>query len=598
MMKRFLTIMVLAAAAFAAVSCAGFLDPLPNGSYNETNYDKYPALIRGYVEKAYDLLPGHYIVADFIGGDGLSDNMTWRAHTSTMYMLATGSAQMNSYNFSSLYNRDYKAIYYCNLFLDNDLGKNTRYMLDAEANAKLQRALQGDAYGLRAFYYWDLLKFFGGRSVSGEMLGVPVFTKPVDLATADMADVKRESYAECVKQIIADCDSAYKYLPLANRDFLKDPEMIPVLGAVRWRRLDGASILALKAMVLLSWASPAFNPTDDLSRWDAAAKAAKAAIDFKMNVDNVPGGFNPNQSFLWHDPNSPEAYFISQISQNSTYENAFYPNGFNGSGDYGPTQELVDAFPMANGYPIDHPLSTYNPSDPYRNRDPRFYADIFYNGSQVVRNTNTSDIMYTFDTTEGGYDAPGLIKTSPTGYYIKKFVFTGWNKNDNTVQTAQKCIFFFRWTHMLLAFAEAANQVVGPLDEGTYGMSAKQAIAYIRNRPLEDGSKGVGALGDPYLDECATAGFRQFDKLVRNEWRIETCFEGHRFHNVRRWARSVDEINVPIHRIKIVRNGTTLTYTPELLEQRIYPSLWLPIPYMEVRKAPGIEQNQGWENWK
>ena len=598
-MKRLNTILTYAAACFLAASCAGFLDPLPNGSYNETNYDDYPTIIRGYVEKAYDQLPGHYITSDLLGGDGLSDNLTWRSKTSSMYMMATGSAQMSSYGLSSVYDRDYKAIYYCNLFLQDDIGKNTRYMLDATANAKLQKALQGDAFGLRAFYYWDLLKFFGGRGVSGEMLGVPIFTEPVDLAKSDLSKVTRASYAECVQQILADCDSAYKYLPLANRDFLKDPEMIPVLGAVRWRRLDGATILALRAMVLLTWASPAFNPNDDLQRWDAAAKAAKAAIDFKLNVDgSVPGGFDPNSSFLWHDPNSSEAYFISQIAQNSTYETAFYPQGFNGNGDYGVTQELVDAFPMANGYPIDHPLSTYNPSNPYANRDPRFYADVFYNGCQVVRNTNASDIMYTFDTTEGGYDAPGLIKTSPTGYYIKKFVFTGWNKNDNTVQTAQHCIFFFRWTHMLLAFAEAANQVVGPLDETTYGMSAKQAIAYIRKRPLEDGSKGVGAVADPYLDECALAGFRQFDKLVKNEWRLETCFEGHRFHNVRRWARSVDEINVPIHRIKITRNGAVLNYSSELLETRNYPSLWMPIPYMEVRKASGIEQNEGWENWK
>ena len=589
---------MICAATFLMASCAGFLDPLPDGSYNETNYEDYPSLIRGYVEKAYDQLPGNYISSDLLGGDGLADNITWRSKTSSIYMMATGSPQMNSYNFSALYDRDYKAIYYCNLFLKDNLGKNTRYMLDANANAKLQRALQGDAFGLRAFYYWDLLKFFGGRSVSGEMLGVPIFTEPVDLSKSDLSKVTRASYADCVQQILADCDSAYKYLPLANRDFMKDPEMIPVLGAVRWRRLDGATILALKAMVLLTWASPAFNTGGDLKRWDAAAKAAKAAIDFKLTVDNVPGGFDPTKSFLWHDPNSPEAYFISQISQNSTYESAFYPQGFNGAGDYGVTQELVDAFPMANGYPIDHPLSTYNPANPYANRDPRFYADVFYNGCQVVRNTNASDIMYTFDTTEGGYDAPGLTKTSPTGYYIKKFVFTGWNKNDNTVQTAQNCIFFFRWTHMLLAFAEAANQAVGPLDESTYGMSAKQAIAYIRKRPLEDGSKGVGAVSDPYLDECAVAGFKQFDKLVKTEWRLETCFEGHRFHNVRRWAKSVDEINVPIHRIKITRSGGILTYSTELLEQRKFPSLWMPIPYMEVRKAPGIEQNEGWENWK
>ena len=596
-MKRYVSLLTL---LFAAAGCGeDFLSPLPNGNYNENNYADYPTIIRGYVEKAYDLLPNTYISQDYIAGDGFSDNMVWTAKTSSYNELSTGAVQMNSYVLNWIYERDFRGIYYCNLFLKDDIGLHTRYMLDEEPNAKLQRALQGDALGLRAWYMWDLLKFFGGRSTSGEMLGIPIFTAPADPATLDQNTVRRSSYADCIKQILADCDEALKYLPQANRDFLKDPEMIPVLGAVRWRRLDGASILALKAMVLLTWASPAFNPDDDLSRWDAAAKAAKEAIDFKLNVDGaVPGGFNPRGAFLWNDPNSPEAYFISQISQNSSYETTFYPQGFGGGATYGPTQELVDAFPMANGYPIDAPLSHYDPQHPYQNRDPRFYANIFYHGAQVVRNTNASDIMYTFDMSEGGADAPGRIGTTRTGYYIKKFVYLGWNPNDHTIQSAQHCIFFFRWTHMLLAFAEAANQVVGPLDETTYGMSAKQAIAYIRSRPLEDGSRGVGFGGDPYLDECAAAGYKVFDALVKNEWRLETCFEGHRFQNVRRWARSVDEINVPLHRVKIIRTDTGEIYTTEEVDRRKYPSLWLPIPFMEIRKAPMMEQNDGWETWK
>ena len=129
-------------------------------------------------------------------------------------------------------------------------------------------------------------------------------------------------------------------------------------------------------------------------------------------------------------------------------------------------------------------------------------------------------------------------------------------------------------------------------------MSAKQAIAYIRNRPLEDGSRGVGYGGDPYLEACAAAGYKAFDSLVKNEWRLETCFEGHRFHNVRRWARSVDEINVPLHRVKIIRTDEGDVYTTEEVDRRKYPSLWLPFPYMEIRKAPMMEQNEGWETWK
>ena len=363
--------------------------------------------------------------------------------------------------------------------------------------------------------------------------------------------------------------------------------------------MDGASAMALKAMALLTWASPAYNTTGEVSRWHEAALAAKAAIDYKLDVEGVVSdGFDPAKSFMWLNPNAQEAYYISQISSNSSYETAFYPQGFNGNGNYGPTQELVDAFPMANGYPIDRVESGYDPAHPYEGRDPRFYEDIFYDGARVVRNTNASDIMYTFDTSEGGADAPGLVNTSPTGYYIKKFVYLGWNKSDNSVETAQHCIFFYRWTHMVLAFAEAANNVVGPLDSETYGLSAKDALAYIRKRPTESGAKGVGATSDPYLDECAAQGFDAFDALVKNEWRIETCFEGHRFHNVRRWAQNVSEINVPIHRIKIEKNGEEKTYMVEELEKRQYPSLWLPFPYTEMRKAPLLEQNEGWETWR
>lgn len=597
-MKKNSILLILALGA--TVACSKFLEPLPNGSYNEENYDDYPSLVRGYVEKAYALRPTTYVSMGYLGADGLADNMTWRSRTAEGYKMATNICLPSDNPFTATYERDYTGIYYCNLFLKDDLGLNTRYMVNQTANRNLQRALQGDAYALRAWYLYDLLKWFGGRGAqSGALLGVPLLTKPVDPASADMRTIERAPFEDCMKQVISDCDSAIKYLPLGNRDFLKEDEMIPVLGGVRYRRMDGASAMALKATALLTWASPAYNTTGDVSRWHEAALAAKEAIDYKLDVEgNVNEGFDPTKSFMWLNPNAQEAYYISQISSNSSYETAFYPQGFNGNANYGPTQELVDAFPMANGYPIDREESGYDPAHPYEGRDPRFYEDIFYDGAKVVRNTNASDIMYTFDTSEGGADAPGLVNTSPTGYYIRKFVYLGWNNADNSVETAQHCIFFFRWTHMVLAFAEAANNAVGPLDSETYGLSAKDALAYIRKRPTENGVKGIGATADPYLDECAAKGFEAFDALVKNEWRIETCFEGHRFHNIRRWASDVSEINIPIHRIKIEKNGEQKTYKVEELERRKYPSLWMPLPYTEMRKAPLLEQNEGWETWR
>ncbi len=599
MMKR--TILYLALAAILASGCNKFLDQFPSGAYTDENYTDYPELVRGYVEKAYSLRPSHYLSSPGMACDGYADNMTWRDHSNAMWRYSTGASTMSDDPLAGLWTRCYTGIYYCNLFLQDNLGLSERYMVNQQADRNLRLALQGDAYALRAYYLYELLKYYGGRSVAGDMLGVPIFTEPVAPADADMTKIRRATYDACMEQILKDCDSALVYLPLANRDFLKEPEMIPVLGAVRYRRMDGISVKCLKALALLTWASPAFNPLDDRSRYDLAARAAKEVIDYKLTVESagkVSGGFSLETPFSWSNPNDPEAIFVSQIFQGATYENQFYPQGFNGQGSYGPTQEFVDAFPAANGYPITDPRSGYDPAHPYDNRDPRFYKTIFYNGSQVVRNTNESDVMYIFDTSEGGKDAPGLVNTSPTGYYIRRHLYLGWNASDAVVQTVYRCIYIYRWTHMCLAFAEAANEVVGPLDETRYGLSAKQALAYVRNRPLEGNTPGVGAAGDPYLDECALGGARPFRELVRNEWRLETAFEGFRYHDVRRWATSVDEINIPIHRIKITEDAGVTRYEAVELERRTYPSLWTPIPTSEVRRTPLMLQNEGWEAWK
>lgn len=585
--------MICSVAAVATLaSCKDFLEPLPDGSYNEDNYKDYPTLVRGYIDKAYDLRPSSYYTNEFIGSDAAADDMEYRSRTGSVIKFANGSGQMTSYPFESLWTRDYQAIYYVNLFLKDDLGKNMRYLVDRPSDLVLRRCLQGDAFGLRAWYMFNLLEFFGGRGTNGEMLGVPIFTEPVDLSTFKNEDLKRASYDECVEQILADCDSAIKYLPVANRDQFYEGEPFHVTGAIRYRGLDQISIKALRAKVLLTWASPAFNPTGDKSRWEKAAKAAKEVIDHKQNVESTfTDGFKATASFSWNNPNTPEIVYLSNIGQNSSYETHFYPLGFGGSADIAPTQEFVDAFPMADGYPITESPS-YDPTNPYAGRDPRFYENIFYNGCDVKRNQGALEIMYTFNCAEGGKDAPGGVQTSPTGYYARKYVYLGWNPNDAAIQTAQHCIFFFRWTHMCLIFAEAAANAGSPTTP-IDGLTAKEALSYVRSRTTESGQPGVGAGSDPYLDECA-ANPAKFNALVKNEWRIETFLEGIRYHNLRRWATDVSDINVNVSRVVI--NGST--YTKETISTRKYPSLWNPIPYGEIRKASNMVQNEGWETWK
>ncbi len=584
---------LIALSAFFAVCGCSFLEPFPDGSYNEDNYSEYPTIIRGFIDKAYNLRPSSYYTTEFIGLDSCTDDMLYRDKAAGNRQFAIGNAQMTSNPLSGVWTRDYEAIYYVNLFLKDDIGRKTRYLVDPGSNEVLQKCLQGDAFGLRAWYGFNLLEFWGGVGTDGSLLGVYIPTEPVAAENFDNKALVRPSYDESVKQILADCDSALKYLPPANRDQYLQGEAFHVTGAIRYRALDAVSIKALKARVLLTWASPAFNPAGDKTRWEKAARAAKEVIDFKLRSE--AGGLDPRGSFMWTNPNAAEIIFLGNIVQNATYETNFYPLGFGGSANIVPSQELVDAFPMANGYPITDPASGYNKSRPYEGRDPRFYASIFYDGCTVIRNQSPYTLMYTFEIADGGKDAPGGLRTSPSGYYVKKYVSLGWNPNDVSVQTAQHSIFFLRWTHMCLAFAEAANQAAGP-NTPIDGLTAKEALAYIRSRKVNTGTQdenGVGADGDPYLEACA-ASRSAFDKLVKNEWRIETCFEGVRFKNVRRWATDVSEINVPVSGVSI--EGGQYTYNE--IERRNFPSLWMPIPYREMRLAPGLVQNKGWEDWK
>ena len=583
----------ITAALTAAVASCNFLEPLPNGAYTDENYKDYVKIIEGYVFKAYSLLPENYVSNEYIGSDHCTDDLVNTGATNTFRQFSIGNAQPGEYPYQEYWKRDYLGISYVNRFLKDDIGLNARYLVEPKENAVLQQYLQGDAYGMRAWYLFDLVKKFSGKTKDGKLLGVPIVTDVIDLSEFQTKDVRRASLDDCITQVLNDCDSAIKYLPAANRDFVVASTATLISGAARYRMLDGVSIKALKALVYLFWASPAFNPEADLSRYDNAAKYAAEVMNYKLTVEGAQSkGFNPMASFYFTNPNDPEIIWLSNWG-NKGYEEKFYPLGFKGSAKVAPTQELVDAFPMANGYPITDIRSGYDEDHPFVGRDPRFYANINADGSQVRRG-GTGEVMYTFNTREGGADAPGMVGASTTGYYVKRYIYSQWNGFDKSIQTSSSSIFFLRWTHMCLAFAEAANEVAGPTTE-KYGFTAKQAIAYLRSRTTQDGTAGLGAVSDPYLDECASAGKDAFGRLVKNEWRLETCFEGWRFINLRRWGATAADLNIAVHGISIAADGTI---SHPVIEVRNFPSEWMPIPYYDTRRCRNLVQNAGWENWR
>jgi starch-binding outer membrane protein, SusD/RagB family len=591
-------IFLAAIIAVCLLSCSGFLDPYPNGDRSTEDLWEYQDMVQGLIGQSYDYMSRNYDNNEGAYLDCISDDAVRTSTTDPLRQLAVGALTTGQDPFRTYWDRDYKAIRLLNMFLEDRKGYDTRFLIDPHLDTLVRNRLLGEAYALRAYFQWDLLQKFGGMGLDGQLLGFPIVNRPFEVT--EEVNLPRNTYEECVQQILSDCDEAYKYLPLAHRDFLvPDVGDRAYAGSRYYGRMDGITTRAIKSVVYLTWASPRFNPGNDLSRWDNAAKYAKEVMDFKLTVDNVTNGFNPVNGVNWVNPNFPGIVWSSRYNNaNDAMERMFYPGGFQGNGTMGATQDLVDAFPMNNGYPITHPSSGYDPSKPYLNRDPRFYSAIWYNTAQAKKN-NTGAVMYTFENWEGAKDAAGATsQNSRTNYHIKKMVFMGLNWSDASINRQPHAKFFFRWAHMVLTFAEAANHVVGPTDPGPYGLSAKDAMDYLRSRKTYDGAAGYAA--DPYLDEVAANGQAAFDEFIKNERRIETCFEGIRFFDIQRWSTSLEEMNKPVHGAEITQNADG-TFNYDLnheVEPRQFNSPYLPIPYDEILRMDKLVQNEGWEAWQ
>lgn len=411
----------------------------------------------------------------------------------------------------------YSSINYCNHYLE--LGKDLLYSVsDPVMNEALQKNRRAEAFYLRAWYHWRLLQTYGGPvDGSSDIMGVPIVTKI--LTMDDNLDLARDSYEDVVAQIVEDLDSAIAVLPLRyNGSLVTD-------NITNRGRASGLAAMALKARVYLYAASPAYGPSTQ-ALWERAALAAFDAIEASGGLTDLVahGNFNNFASFdnIWIQP---------PFTSNG-WENSFYPPSLYGNGDNNPSQNLVDAFPAKDGYPIDEsPL--YNASDPYSNRDPRFGRFIFYTGD----NYNGTYIR----TNVGGPDAPGGLtqRGTRTGYYMKKLLSRNVNLTPGNVTSDDKFYAYLTRAELYLNYAEAANNAFGP-DDATLGYSAAEVLGKVRQRAGIDSDPSTSGYQDQYLDDQAAAGAAAFSDLINNERRIEMSFEGYRFWDVRRLDQSLD----------------------------------------------------------
>ena len=484
---------------------------------------------------------------------------------------------------------------------------------------------KAEAHLLRAYYYSELLKWFGAV--------LPIEREPYDFQQ-DFSNVTRAGYYEVVKFIMEDCDVALGTAELPWR-ITTDSE-----GG----RVNKALAEAIKSKMILFAASPMNNAGKDY--WQEAYQVNKTSLEnlrtngYELyNKVNLPQTYLSDVAFLGPDKNEKTALYNEYFTQTMKYApnpvdretilqsrenqgNIWNIDGIGSQDGYKsgtcPTQELVDAYETSDGQPVldlDKPYlddqhlqpnyntanKTYDPKNPYAKRDPRFYASIYYNGSKRKAMWNFAEAPESFE----NYPAPignrarviatyknepqtgihpSTRKATRTGYYERKFLHPN-SGGDNPIAGANWKL--FRLGEVMLNFAEAAAEA-GQLAD------AAKAVNEIRTRA-----------GMPALP--ASLSKADLIKRIHAERRVELAMEENRYFDLRRWSKPADDLAQTdrwVTAMEITRNADgSFTYARRPVrttERKNYTNkfLWVPIPLNEANRLRSITgadwQNAGW----
>jgi len=580
LLKIFYILLVL---TFLFPACE-MLEPVDENRSTLDRVYQDPEFAEGLLLRAYTLIPTNNYRFDEVATDDAVTNDKFSSYV----RMATGGWAA-TYDPQSLWDNCNRAFLYINRFLDivetvpwkwSDKKKNDLYI----------RRLKGEAYALRGMFKYYLLRNHGGFGSDGRLLGAPIYDG--FLETQEDFSKPRDLFLDCVASTYADLDESLRLLPLCYGNVSSVPPgfdgVTPgdynyVFGDNSQQRMSGQHATAIKSRLALLVASPAFNTGNDVALWEKAADCTAGILD---NIGGVNGLYPKGHIFYLKaqvdDANLTtgdkkdiaEILWRRPIYSDNTRERDNFPPSLYGSGRISPTQNLVDAFPMKNGYPVTHSSSGYNPSSPYTNRDPRLSLYIVYDGSKLGATTINTGVG-------GGVNAVDATQNSTrTGYYLKKLLREDVNLDPAKPSSQNHFNIHIRYTELFLNYAEAANEAWGPDGAGTHGYTARNVIAAIRKRA------GI-TQPDAYL---ATVNDKESMRtLIRNERRLELCFESFRFWDLRRWKADLTEAAKGVH----IDNGT---YTYFTVEERAYDNSYMhygPIPYNEVIKYNFI-QNSGW----
>ena len=627
-------------------SCTDYLDKTPDSTVNADEAFKNFTNFQGFVEEVYNCIPNkesNFWCCSFNWGEDeilntglgdshetahfdLGDYRYWYSDPQS-FLHSNGLSSTSTDKFSHSLEHAWYCIRKCNLGLEN-LEKMTN------CTQEEKNIIKGQLLFFRAWWHEELMEFYGGMPYVDTVLdGSQALTLP------------RLSFQECATKCAEDFRAAADLLP---NNWDKTTIGKKTLGK-NDLRITKVCALGYLGKVLLWAASPLNNlgaevgasKNGDTYRYNVEF-AAKAADALAEAISQVNSGSTPyalaeykydniydhvasedsktNFSDIfrttgkgWKQPGSTEAILRAPyIGANGSNWNFTKNWGIkineivqHDALIHQPTANYVNYYGMANGLPLDDPESGFDPTHPFKGRDPRFYHDIIFDGFQYINTTiGKDDPDYQFKYVQM-YTGSNLRSSSSqgcrTGYYCQKLVPHQANKYDGMYNWggALQCdLPYMRLADIYLMYAEAGAAVQGAnYKSNKCNLTAVDAINVLRDR-VE-----AGHVADKYA-----ANQQKFMDEVRRERAVELAFEGFRWNDLQRWLLLTEypyniKTSQEFRRVgnydftkKDPRDAEVTGWSQKTILTRDFSEkhYLLPLKQSDVYLYPEFGQNPGW----
>lgn len=624
-------------------SCEDYLDKEPDSTISGDDAFKNFMNFQGYIEEIYNCIPDKQKcnwAPSWNWGDDeifnpeadgrmthqvdLGNYRAWRSAGDWLYnsnssSTATGDGSPKRH---SLWPHAWYCISKANEGLAN-LDKLTT------ATAEEKNLIAGQLYFFRAWWHFELMTFFGG---------LPYVDHVLD-ATGTLT-LPRLSYQECADKVAADFRQAADLLPIdwdnttVGKNTVGKNQLrinkIMALGYLGKNYLWAGSPLMKNGPKVggsqtydydeayCKKAAEAFGELLNLVEGNQT-QYALAQFNYKdiYNHERAEGSTSSYSDIFyttrqnWLQPGSVEAIFRGPSpdfnASNWNTAKVFGPKvgGLVAHDNviHQPTANYVNMYGMDNGLPLNDPASGFDPNYPFKNRDPRFYHDIVFDGFKYVNSTMPADMEYLryCSLYTGGAMRP-VANASRTGYFIQKLVPHTCNEYDRTYDWGGNyhCYLpYMRLSDIYLMYAESCAAFGGASGKSSnFSKTAEGAINTVRDRVK------AGHVGSSY-----TASKNKFIDEIRRERAVELSFEGFRFNDLQRWlllteypytVKTSQEFkrveNNDFFKNNDPKDARVSEFKEEVILTRVFGTkhYWFPLPDNDVYLYPEFGQNPGW----